>query len=92
MVRYTIDTEPVQCICTVYIYIYTVQYITVGITVGQYGQTTLSKDFLQPGERSIAVQRGPKSKRCRCDTLYTESICAETWDKLLQRECATYIL
>ena len=69
---------------------YPIPHIKKAITAGKYGQTTLSKDFLQPGERSVVVRRGPKSKHRRCDTLYTDSICAETWDKLLQRECTVY--
>ena len=53
------------------------------IMCGYYGHTTIFKDFLQPGQECAVVKRG---KRRRCDTLYMESIDAETWAKLLQRE------
>lgn len=37
------------------------------IIAGKYGQTVISKDFLQPGEDTTVVKRGTKSKRRRCD-------------------------
>ena len=69
---------------------YPVSSIKKAITSRGYGQTTISKDFLQPGQECSVVKRGLRSKRRRCDTLYMECIDAETWAKLEQREYAVH--
>ena len=58
------------------------EFIKKAITAGKYGQTLISKDFLEPGEDRKVVKRGAKSKRRRCDTIYMEKIDQETSDKL----------
>ena len=71
---------------------YSIPQIKKAITVGKYGQATISKDFLLPGEDCVVVRRGPQSKRRRCDTVYKDSIDVESWTKLLECECNSILL
>ena len=66
---------------------YPISEVKKAITKGKYGQTTISKDFLQPGEKCAVVKRGPQSKRRRSDTIYSDCIDSETWKKLQQSKC-----
>ena len=65
---------------------YPITVIRKAINAGKYGQTVISKDFLQPGEDSTIVKRGTKSKRRRCDAIYMEAIDQDTCDQLQKRE------
>ena len=71
---------------------YSIPKIQKAITVGNYGQTAISKDFLLPGEECVVVRRGPLSKRRRCETMYNESIDTETWKKLLQSKYISQLI
>ena len=66
---------------------YSLPLIRKAITAAQYGQTVITKGFLQPGEKSTVVKRGVKSGRHRCATIYLENIDEETCDQLKKREC-----
>ena len=71
---------------------YSIPKIKKDITLGNYGQTAISKDFLLPDEDCVVERRGPQSKRRRCETVYNESIDTETWKKLLQSKYISQLI
>lgn len=70
---------------------YPISVIRKAVTAGKYGLTAVSKDFLQPGEESVTVKRGDKSRRRRCTVIFLDKIDKDDCNKLQQRKWCTYM-
>lgn len=69
---------------------YPVHVIRKAVTSGKYGQSAISKDFLQPGENSTTVKRGEHSRRRRCTIIFLDKIDQSDCEKLRRCKCLAW--
>ena len=56
--------------------------IRMAITRGNFGHTRITKDFLQPGEKSKCITRNVNSRRRKCEAFIVTRIDSQSCEQL----------